>query len=322
MKTYEEYFQEALRREAKRQVEYEKKRRQQAQTAVAKVNDTYARLENTATERYSQAAQETEAAYREVFDANAVNELVARRHSTESMRNANLSRSGLSTTAQTSISLARGRADTAAARQKQTAVDRLMRELDTVRTQYREQSESEQAAIRADADADIHNYNAAREDAAHRYAAAMVETNQTATPNVTETLYAKVIEGMNAGLTITQAYESAMGRDYTKMSAYEAGKQKRDRVSYQGSSGDSQEIKELGITLRGSDLAKYRVASNAATLWANGAFGDTRSEAAVEALNNYLLEEAWRGNLPTIDDVGDVLVAVTGGHAPYSMFAG
>lgn len=169
MATYDEYYNDMLRQAAKRQVAYEKQREQEAQTAAAQVRDTYARLDEAAVTQYTQAAEETEAAYRDVYDANAINELVARRNIEETMRNRHLTNSGLSRTEQTAISLQRGRADTETTRQKQAAVDSIMRELDALRSEYGATSAQKQADIHAKAADDVASYAlSVQEDAEER----------------------------------------------------------------------------------------------------------------------------------------------------------
>lgn len=169
MATYEEYYDMFLKELVKQQVEYEAQREQTAQADIAQVQDTYARLDEAAVTQYTQSAEDTAAAYRAIYDSNAVDELIARRDAEEAIRRMNLQSSGLSNTEQTAISLQRGRADTETTRQKQAAVDAIMRELDALRAEYAATSAQKQAAILSEANEDIAAYGlSVREEASDR----------------------------------------------------------------------------------------------------------------------------------------------------------
>lgn len=169
MATYEKYEVQQLAKAQKQAAEYEAARKAQANRAAANVKTVYDTAIADAEYTYAAAAKETEAAYREVYDANVVDELVRRKHAEEAIRNMNLANSGLSNTEQTAISLQRGRADTQATYKKQAAVEALMRELDALRTEYTMTSAQKQADIHADADDDIAAYRKSlQEEAADR----------------------------------------------------------------------------------------------------------------------------------------------------------
>ncbi len=154
-KSYDDYEVEQLAKAKQKTAEYEQVRRQQAAAAASKVADSYNSAIKQAEGQYKQSAVDTEESYRSAYDANVINELVARRNATEAIANAGAVNSGLNTTQQTAISLMRGNADHNTTQQKQAAVDAIMRELDNVRADYVRQSAAEQNAIYNEADADV-----------------------------------------------------------------------------------------------------------------------------------------------------------------------
>lgn len=175
-KTYDEHEVEQLAKAKKQAAEYEAARRAQADRAVATSNALYDTAIDTTKKNYTASAKETESGYRSLYDANVVSELVARKQAEEAIRNMNLANSGLSNTEQTAISLQRGRADTETTRQKQAAVDAIMRELDSVRAQYEAEKTAAGRDIQAQAETDILSFRtnadaAARQNAAALYAA-------------------------------------------------------------------------------------------------------------------------------------------------------
>jgi len=169
-KTYDEYEQEQLKKAKQQAAEYETARRAQANTAASKVADSYRTAIGNIEKQYADSAQDTADSYRALFDANAVSELVARRHAEEAIANAGLQRSGLNATHHTALSLQRSNADFKTASQKQKAVDAIMRELDTVRADLEAQSVNKQNTIYTQADADVLGNRIAYENAASRNA--------------------------------------------------------------------------------------------------------------------------------------------------------
>ena len=175
-KTYDEYLADQLAASKKQTDEYAARRKTRAEEA-ARVSDAFydAAIE-TSRKDHEASAKQTEDSYRSVYDANAVNELVMRREIQEAIANMGLTDSGLNATQQTAVSLQRGRADSEATRQKQAAVDAIIRELNSRRAELEAQKTSAAAGIYAQADADILNLriNAdtdARQNAASLYAA-------------------------------------------------------------------------------------------------------------------------------------------------------
>ena len=158
-KMYDEYEKEALAKANAGVKTYAAARRAQATNAASKAADTYNLAVENAVRQYNASAKETEDSYRSWFDANAVNELIARRHAEEAIANAGLQNSGLNATHQTALSLQRSRADSNAVSQRQKAVDAIMRELDAVRAEYQMKSTTEQNRLLADAESDILAYD-------------------------------------------------------------------------------------------------------------------------------------------------------------------
>lgn len=138
----------------------------------------YDTMDRAAVVQYTQSAKQTQDSYRDAYDANAVSELTARRRTTEAIANSNLANSGLNSTQQTAISLSRSRADTQVTQQKQAAVDAIMRELDTVRAQYRMEAATKTADIQSEADADKSAYRTSQQEAAQAQALDLYEFEQ------------------------------------------------------------------------------------------------------------------------------------------------
>lgn len=179
-KTYDEYEGDLLAKSKKKGDEFATVRREQAAESAATSDQLYETAITNAEKNYNASAQETEKSYRSVYDANAVDELVARRNVEETLANMGLTDSGLNATQQTAISLQRGRADSQTSQQKQAAVDAIMRELENVRAQYDAEKTAASADIYAQADADILNYRNNADAAAMQNAAALYAADQEA----------------------------------------------------------------------------------------------------------------------------------------------
>ena len=135
-KSYDEYEVDQLAKAKKQQQDYEQTARAQAGARAGEIQSLYDGLIADADRQYRQRAGDTAASYRGLYDANAVNELVARRNAQAAMADAGLRQSGLNASQQTAISLMRGNADAAVTRQKQDAVNSIMAALDELRSQY------------------------------------------------------------------------------------------------------------------------------------------------------------------------------------------
>ena len=175
-KTYDEYEVDQLIKSQKQSDDYAAQRKAQADEAAKTSDGVYDAALETAQRNAEASKKATESGYRQMYDANAVQELVARRNVEEAMANMGLTDSGLNRTQQTAISLQRGRADYQTSQQKQSAIDAIMRELDNYRTQNNAEKTAASRDIYAQADADILNYRqnadaAARQNAASLYAA-------------------------------------------------------------------------------------------------------------------------------------------------------
>ncbi len=322
MGTTNDTFERLLAESIQKKVDYEIQRRQTAKQETAALDATYERANAEVQRQYEHAVQDSHATYRKTFDATNASALVARRQTEERARNMNAYNSGMYSAAQTGISQRRRAVDQATAQRQQETVDKLKRELDDVHAKNQEALSKQQAAIRERAQADIDAYIADQDAFIEKARAIYTDDDapKASDPLSGHTLYAEVIGYLNKGYTTEQAYEKATGRDYASMSPVQAGKQKRDQVRYISPNERPLYVKGLSQPLSGSDLTKYRVAVNAKILWDNGAFGDTSLGETVDLLNDYLLQEAWRGNLASIHDAGDVLVTIAGGKEPYELF--
>ncbi len=168
--TYEEYLDDLLGKASARTTQYDAERQQRADSSIQQVQNMYDTMDRAAVAQYKQSAEETADSYREAYDANAVSELTSRRRAEEAIANSNLANSGLNNTQQTAISLSRSRADAQVTRQKQAAVDAIMRELDSVRAQYRTEAAGKTATIQNEADADKATYWTKQQETAQEQA--------------------------------------------------------------------------------------------------------------------------------------------------------
>lgn len=96
--------------------------------------DKAIQLQEQAVAQQQQAVQKN---YEALFDANVVNEMVARKNAEEAIANMGLKDSGLNQTNQTAISISRGNADAATRLQRQAEVDALSATL----AQYKAESD-------------------------------------------------------------------------------------------------------------------------------------------------------------------------------------
>lgn len=234
-KTYEDYEREQLNTAVEQNKQYAADRLAQAQKAAMTSDGLYNSAVTAAEKDYAQSAADAERSQRALYDANVVNELIMRRHAEEAIANSNARRSGLNNTQQTAVSLARSRADAEVTRQKQAMVNAIMRELDKVRDQYRQDKTAASAAIYAKADEDILSNREALNKAAKQQAASLYKTDldaqaaqaemtykqETAQAEQAQKLYEKGYEydpetghytyvGMFANQTTEQAYREKM----------------------------------------------------------------------------------------------------------------
>ena len=153
--TYEEFLREMMKQAQEEQTAYEATRRAQASSAATSVAQTYEAAKTQATAQYTAAAEAEKKAYQALFDANAVNEMVARREAAEAIADMNLGRSGLNATQQTAISLQRSRADALTREQRQQAVNTIVQELADRQAEYDRLSDEKQAALYEQAERDV-----------------------------------------------------------------------------------------------------------------------------------------------------------------------
>ncbi len=341
MATYEEYEIDQIAKAKKQAQEYEASRRAEAEKAAADVKKVYDTANATAREQATASKQETETAYREVYDVNAINEHVARRQAQESMRNMGLANSGMSRTEQTAISLRRGRADSEATRQKQAAIDSIMRELDALTAQNDSRSAAEQSAIHTTADADIRNnrlsleaaarqnaaalYTADQERAAAEYAARLEAETAAANAGSGTSMLDQVIKLMNAGngMSYDEAYEKVYGYPPSVVTArqnYEAAKTTRG--------GPEDWRTEVAVkndpynrTVEGDRAVLYRVIAGAKQLYDRGGFGNTATPEASSGMKDYLKVFVEKGYI-TEDEMYKIINSVATGEEPYMLVFG
>lgn len=159
--------------------EYEKQVRDAAARQKAAVDSRYNALISRAESDYEKSAEDTAAQYQTAFDANAVDEIVARRNAAEAIANSNMANSGLNNTQHTAISLQRQRADNLTVNQRQAAVDSIMRQLDALKTGYVDQAAQEKASIDAAADNSVTAYTQAMAEAAPSGSGGYTEPTET-----------------------------------------------------------------------------------------------------------------------------------------------
>lgn len=178
MASYERYFNHLIKQAQSNAAAYTEQRRHRAETDAQEIRDEYRAADEAAVEQSRQSLAQTDAQYRQAYDANAVSEAVARRNAAEAMANSQLQNSGFHATQQTAVSLARSRADSDVTLRRQAAVDRIVRELDEVRAQYRRQSAEETAAIYKQAQDDVLEYETTQTELAQDGAQALADADR------------------------------------------------------------------------------------------------------------------------------------------------
>jgi len=152
---YYEMLNEERKKAKQKAAAYETERRAQAQQKADMVTAHYNEQRDTVRRQAQSSLDETEAAYSRLYDANAVDELVARRHAAEAIANSNLGNSGLNSTQQTALSLRRMRADADTSASRQAAIERVMQAMDEREEALRRELSSDTYAIRQEAEKDI-----------------------------------------------------------------------------------------------------------------------------------------------------------------------
>ncbi len=164
MSNYYDLLYQEEREAKKRAAAYASTRRAQAEQRAAQSDASYAE-QKAAYRRQAQATlAETEESFEQAYDANAVDELVARRHATEAIANSNLANSGLNSTQQTAISLGRMRADADTTAARQAAIERVMRALDEREAGMTQAAASAREDIFREAEEDISRYREREEE--------------------------------------------------------------------------------------------------------------------------------------------------------------
>ena len=286
MATYEEYEKDQLAKAQAQAAAYEQERRKQADEA-----------KKQATTQYTQSVEDTHASYRDVYDANAVAELVARREAAEAIANTNMANSGLNNTQQTAISLQRSRADAATTEARQQAVDAIMRELDSVRAQYDSQ-----------ANADILTFRQNAETSARENAAAMYNADVEAAQKEAEREYELKLKGLTADEDGNG--QSTEGDDSEPQSLIGTSNGiSGTKGGYGSLTQDSYRAKN-GKVYDGFDAGKMRVYDFCFRMWHQCLWGDINTteglNKAMNALNQYLYAQLLAGNLADADAAEEV----------------
>ena len=284
-KTYDEYLADQLAASKKQTDEFAARRKTLAEEA-ARVSDAFydAAIE-TSRKDHEASAKQTEDSYRSVYDANAVNELVMRREIQEAIANMGLTDSGLNATQQTAVSLQRGRADSEATRQKQAAVDAIMRELDRERAQYTAKKTAASHEIFEQADADILSFGNSADEAASKTALSLYEVDREA-----------------------EAAGSAAGQQ-------EGSDGQSPARQNDGYLRDGYFDPTSGNPRAGDVVAYERVTSWADRLWKNGAFDTVGSQEAKNGLAGYLYAQFKANNLENRYAVAEIYQKITGEKA-------
>ncbi|MBQ9414746.1 MAG: hypothetical protein IJU16_06450 [Clostridia bacterium] len=237
-KSYDEYEVDQLAKAKKQQQDYEQTARAQAGARAGEIQSLYDGLIADADRQYRQRAGDTAASYRGLYDANAVNELVARRNAQAAMADAGLRQSGLNASQQTAISLMRGNADAAVTRQKQDAVNSIMAALDELRSQYNAKAAAQKQDV----------YAALEDSVAKNWQTLDAQARQTAAA-----LYQADVENERAAAEAQQKYKQWL---YEQQLA--ATKQAQDYdVAMRKQGYTPVDDGEGGITYRKFDDAAY-----------------------------------------------------------------
>lgn len=189
MATAQEYIDKLYNQGQSQAGKLKEQRTQADEEFIKQVQDAIDQSTASATKPYQTQIEQLQSQYRELYDANAVQELVNRRQVQETMANMGLTDSGLNRTQQTAIALQRGNADAAARLEQQQKTQELQDKIAQIIESGAAQKQQQEAAIRNDSAnwynsllGDIYNnavsqgtsqYNAEQERAALEYQAKM-----------------------------------------------------------------------------------------------------------------------------------------------------
>lgn len=152
------YRSKELKTAAQQQNEYEATRNAQISSAYKTQAALIDAQTKQTTAQYRDQIGKADSEYQALYDANAVNELIARRQVEERMANLGLSDSGLNRTQLTATAVTRSTADAAVGRKKQEYVDRLNQLITETMAQGEQEKLRQKAELTAKAQSDIEEY--------------------------------------------------------------------------------------------------------------------------------------------------------------------
>lgn len=200
-KSLEAYRKEAQKAAAAQQTAYETGRKQQAArdyAAQAAVIDAKAAAD---TEQHRETLKQAESGYRELYDQNAVNELITRRQVEETMAGLGLSRSGGKAVGQQAATVTREKADTAVSEKRQAAVEELNRLITEIQTEAAADKAQAKSKLDAAAYKDIEAYRQKQTQQAEKQAQYNYEAALKASVSEKRTEYAMLLIRHNYSAT-------------------------------------------------------------------------------------------------------------------------
>ena len=203
---------------AKRRInDYTEQRKQRAEEEAAAIASIYNAKQQAAYVDAEAQREQVEEYYREAYDSNVVEELVQRRQAAEAIANSNVQNSGLNNTQQTGISLARGLADRTVTRKREEALQKLMRELESIDGDLAFEADKKRLKVYADAEEDIDVYTQGEQRRMVNYAEKRFKNQgDEETEYKDGTVNAVVSDGpsLNAVDIATQSYKRFRGDEY------------------------------------------------------------------------------------------------------------
>lgn len=147
-KSAQEYFDELYSKGMETLGSSRDQRVQSDNQLIDQINAAIDTTTSAATKPYQTQVEQLPAAYQELYDANAVQELVGRRQVQEAMANMGLTDSGLNRTQQTALSVQRGNADAAARLEQQQKTQALQDQIAQLIASGEAQKQQQAASIR------------------------------------------------------------------------------------------------------------------------------------------------------------------------------
>lgn len=146
-KTLEEQIQEYLTRGQNQANQLYEQRKKADASYIQQANEAVDRTTTASVKPYQTQVEQLPASYQELYDANAVQELVGRRKVRETMANMGLTDSGLNRTQQTALSIQRGNADAAARLEQQKKTQALQDQIAQLIAGGEAQKQQQAAAV-------------------------------------------------------------------------------------------------------------------------------------------------------------------------------